>query len=47
MHSESNVDNKAHAELLCFLVLAQIIGHATTGDWLRTDPCACRGLCRN
>jgi hypothetical protein len=30
--------NKAqHADLLCFLVMAQLIGHATTGEWLRTD----------
>lgn len=25
------------ADLLCFLVLAQLIGRANTGDWLRTD----------
>ena len=25
------------ADLLYFLMLAQLIGHANTGDWLRTD----------
>lgn len=25
------------ADLLCFLVMAQLIGHATTGHWLRTN----------
>jgi uncharacterized protein (DUF1015 family) len=25
------------AELLCFLVIAQLIAHASTGNWLRTD----------
>lgn len=33
------LDGPDRAELLCFLVLAQLIGHASTGDWLRTgDP---------
>ncbi len=28
---------KARAELLCYLVVAQLIARARTGDWLRTD----------
>lgn len=30
-------DDKARAELLCYLVVAQLIARARTGDWLRTD----------
>jgi hypothetical protein len=33
----NELDGPERADLLCFLVLAQLIGHATTGDWLRTD----------
>jgi hypothetical protein len=28
---------KTQAELLCYLVVAQLIARARTGDWLRTD----------
>jgi len=28
---------KAKVELLCYLVVAQLIARARTGDWLRTD----------
>lgn len=31
------LDGPERADLLCFLVLAQLIGHASTGEWLRTD----------
>jgi hypothetical protein len=31
------LDGPERADLLCFLVMAQLIGHATTGSWLRTD----------
>ena len=33
----SDLDDGARADLFCFLLLAQLIGHASTGDWLRTD----------
>lgn len=33
----TKLDDTERAEMLCFLVMAQLIGHATTGDWLRTD----------
>lgn len=32
-----NLDDTERVDLLCFLVVAQLIGQATTGDWLRTD----------
>jgi hypothetical protein len=32
-----SLDNAERADLLCFLVMAQLIGHASTGEWLRTD----------
>ena len=31
------LDGPERADLLCFLVIAQLIGHASTGEWLRTD----------
>ncbi|WCM21956.1 hypothetical protein NDK50_12470 [Paraburkholderia bryophila] len=31
------LDDEARAELLCYLVVAQLIAHARTGAWLRTD----------
>ena len=31
------LDGPERADLLCFLVMAQLIGHASTGEWLRTD----------
>ena len=30
------LDGAERVDLLCFPVLAQLIGHATSGDWLRT-----------
>jgi hypothetical protein len=30
-------DGAERADLLCFLITAQLIAHASTGDWLRTD----------
>lgn len=27
----------ARARLMCYLVVAQLVGHARTGEWLRTD----------
>jgi hypothetical protein len=32
-----SLDNADRADLLCFLVLSHLIGHASTGKWLRTD----------
>jgi len=32
-----NLDAPERADLLCFLVMAQLVAHAITGDWLRTD----------
>ncbi|WP_144149309.1 hypothetical protein [Paraburkholderia sp. BCC1884] len=31
------LDSDARAELLCYLVVAQLVAHARTGEWLRTD----------
>jgi hypothetical protein len=36
MTGDNKLDGAERADLLCFLVMAQLIGHATTGDWLRT-----------
>ncbi|WP_236078229.1 hypothetical protein [Paraburkholderia nemoris] len=33
----SNLDDEARAELLCYLVVGQLVARARTGDWLRTD----------
>ena len=33
----NKLDGPERVDPLCFLVLAQLIGHATTGEWLRTD----------
>jgi hypothetical protein len=35
--NSKKLDNADRADLLCFLVLAQLIGHAGTGHWLRAD----------
>jgi hypothetical protein len=35
--NSGKLDIRARADLLCFLVMAQLIGHAGTGQWLRTD----------
>lgn len=32
-----SLDDGARAELLCYLVVAQLIARARTGTWLRTD----------
>ena len=32
----AKLDGPERADLLCFLVLSQLIGHASTGEWLRT-----------
>ena len=32
-----NLDNEARAELLCYLVVGQLIAQARTGTWLLTD----------
>jgi hypothetical protein len=37
MTGDRKLDDAERAELLCFLVMAQLIGHASTGEWLRTD----------
>jgi len=37
MTGDTKLDNAERADLPCFLVMAQLIGHASTGDWLRTD----------
>lgn len=35
--NSQRLDDAERVDLLCFLVMAQLIGHASTGDWLRTD----------
>ena len=37
MTSHTNLDHDARVELLCYLVVAQLVAHAPTGEWLRTD----------
>lgn len=37
MTEDTKLDHAERADLLCFLVMAQLIGHSRTGDWLRTD----------
>ncbi|MFM0651801.1 hypothetical protein [Paraburkholderia sediminicola] len=37
MPRQGSLDCIERADLLCFLVMAQLIGHARTGEWLRTD----------
>lgn len=34
---QASLDDEARAELLCYLVVAQLIARARTGAWLRTD----------
>jgi hypothetical protein len=31
------LDDEARAELLCYLVVAQLVARSRTGEWLRTD----------
>jgi hypothetical protein len=33
----SNLDEEARAELLCYLVVAQLVARSRTAEWLRTD----------
>ncbi|MFM0732624.1 hypothetical protein PQQ52_19250 [Paraburkholderia sediminicola] len=40
MTVSSNLDDKARAETLCYLVVGQLVARARTGSWLRTDRCA-------
>jgi hypothetical protein len=35
--NRSNFDDGARAELLCYLVVGQLVARARTGGWLRTD----------
>ena len=37
MPPSNNFDDEARAELLCYLVVGQLVARARTGDWLRTD----------
>ncbi|CAB3744387.1 hypothetical protein LMG24238_07253 [Paraburkholderia sediminicola] len=37
MTDSSNLDDEARAELLCYLVVGQLVAQARTGGWLRTD----------
>ena len=37
IHVNQNSTVRNNADLLCFLVMAHLIGHATAGEWLRTD----------
>ncbi|MFM0283173.1 hypothetical protein P0D75_34725 [Paraburkholderia sediminicola] len=37
MNDSSNLDDDARAELLCYLVVGQLVARARTGGWLRTD----------
>jgi hypothetical protein len=35
--NSQKLDGPERADLLCFLVMSQLIGRASTGEWLRTD----------
>jgi hypothetical protein len=37
MKTTSSLDEDARAELLCYLVVGQLVAQARTGEWLRTD----------
>jgi hypothetical protein len=37
MTDPSNLDDKGRAELLCYLVVGQLVARARTGGWLQTD----------
>lgn len=37
MTEPTNLDYEARAELLCYLVVGQLVARARTGGWLRTD----------
>lgn len=36
MSSAPPLDDEARVELLCYLVVAQLVARARSGDWLRT-----------
>jgi hypothetical protein len=40
MTEDKKLDDAERADLLCFLVMAELIGRASTGKWLRTDHVA-------
>lgn len=35
--AQGRLDDEARAELLCYLVVAQLVARSRTGEWLRTD----------
>ncbi|MDR3099415.1 MAG: hypothetical protein LBV73_20385 [Paraburkholderia sp.] len=37
MSASHSLDGEARAELLCYLLVCQMIARRCTGDWLRTD----------
>ena len=37
MSTPRNFDADTRAEMLCYLVVAELVAMARTGDWLRTD----------
>ncbi|CAE6840079.1 hypothetical protein [Paraburkholderia nemoris] len=37
MTDSSNLDDEARSELLCYLVVGQLVARARTGAWLRSD----------
>ncbi|MFM0258044.1 hypothetical protein [Paraburkholderia sediminicola] len=37
MSTTPNFDDEARAELLCYLVVGELVAMARTGEWLRTD----------
>ncbi len=37
MPTQLNFDSDARAELLCYLVVSELVAKAMTGEWLRTD----------
>lgn len=37
MTEEKKLGDAERTDQLCFLVVAQLIGHSSTGNWLRTD----------
>lgn len=37
MATTNHLDDESRTDLLCYLVVAQLIARARSGDWLRTD----------
>jgi hypothetical protein len=37
MTDSSNLDDEARSELLCYLVVGQLVARARTSGWMRTD----------